>query len=185
MKNTLTATKLKTLLIVGMFLLFVIVGVGFSIGLTNIKEFAVDVSHTTTDASASNNQVTRLQELKTQLEKTQALVAKADNIAVPEANFQSQVITDLQRYATAADISIVDTSFPDAPSTPSSDSFSRKPVAISLRQPVSYAKLIRFLQLIEGSLPKMEVGTMKITRPNSPSGDNVIADNITLNVLVK
>lgn len=177
----LSATNVRTLLRVLLVLVILGSAGGFYFGLQQVRIAAVDVTHTSEDASASNAMVERLGELQAELVTTQALVQKADTMFIPAADYQGQVVTDLRRYADAAGISITNTSFGEAEVGGSATGETR-PVTISLAQPVPYTGLLRFLQLTEGSIPKMTVNGITVSRA---SGASVNVEPITLRISVK
>jgi len=184
-KSSLTATSLRSLLF---FLMVLTVGgvvAGFYFGLERVKEHAVEVSHTVADADASGKRVDELQRLKVALAQSESLVEKANKIFTTEDQYQSQALKDVQKYANDTGITISNTTFdtgtvtPDEsdPTQPTSSSHS---IVLTLDSPVSYAKLIQFLTLVEGNLPKMQVTSIDLQRPGSVSGDNVTTDTITI-----
>jgi len=182
MKIDLKATTARSLLIVLFVLILLGAGAGFYAGLSIVRESAIEVTHASEDASAGNNQVAGLQALQKQLEQTQMLVQKADTMFAPAADYQRSVLTDLGVYAAAAGITIVNTEFGEATPAPDSATGETRPVTITLAQPVSYVSLLRFLQLTEGSLPKITVTGVSI---GNIGGDRINVDPITLRISVK
>lgn len=182
----LTATSMRTLLRALLVVIIIAAIGGFYFGLQQVRVVAVDVTHTSEDASASNEMVERIAELQAELVKTRALVEKADTMFVPVANYQVQAVTDLRRYADASGISITETDFgePDVAANSTATGETR-PVTVTLAQPVTYASLVRFLQLTEGSLPKMTVNGIQITRSDTGNKDQVTVAPITLRISVK
>lgn len=184
MKGELKATTVRSLLTALLVLTILGACAGFYAGLRQVREIAVDVTHASQDASAGNNQVEELQELQVQLEKTRTLVQKADTMFVPLADYQGQVLTDLRAYASASGISITNTEFGDS-DVASATTGETRPVTITFAQPLSYSGLLRFLQLTEGSLPKITVNGVTVSRPSDASGDQVNVAPITLRISVK
>ncbi len=180
-KKALQATTLRKLLITLFILVILGIGGAFYFGLGLIREYAIEVTHSSEDAKASGGQIEDLQALQKQLEATQTLVGKANELFATEQTFQTQAITDLQRYASEAGVAITSTNFDQGDQPPQG---ARK-VTITLTEPVSYPNLIRFLTLIEGSIPKMQVTKLTTSRPTSPSGDTVSVDPIELNISVR
>jgi len=174
------------------FLAFVLVVVilgstaGFYYGLQVIKDYSLEVTHTTADASASATNIDQLSQLKQQLTDRQALVAKAENLFAKPGTYQTQALKDISKYASEAGVTIssIDSSSPDS-STGQAPAISNYSEVITLQSPVSFAKLLRFLDAIEGNLPKMQITGIAIDRPSSPSGDQVATDKITITVAVR
>ncbi len=68
------ATTLRGILIFFMIIVIGGAGAGFYFGLQMVRTYAVEVSHTTQDATASGTQFDQLQSLRQQLGQTQRLV---------------------------------------------------------------------------------------------------------------
>lgn len=181
-KKQFQATSLrKALVFIMVVVLFAAIG-GFYLGLQQIRTLAVDVSHATEDATASGAQVQQLQVLQGQLAQAQTLVDKADKIFITEAAYQSQAVKDLQKYAATAGISISNTDFTQPESNAGQPG---RIVTIQLSQPVSFSKLTYFIQLVEGSIPKMEISSLTVSRPAAPSGDEVNVESIGIRISVQ
>lgn len=176
------ATSLRKLLAFMMVVTLLAAAGGFYLGLQYIREYAVEVSHTTEDAAASGAQVDRLRVLQQQLNQAKALVDKADKIFASNGNYQSQAVKSLQRYANEAGVTISKTDFAQDEDAASSQT---RLVTIQLKQPVSYDKLVRFVQLVEGGIPKMQISDLTIGRTDNPSGDEVNVDSIGIRISVQ
>jgi Tfp pilus assembly protein PilO len=175
------ATSLRGLLIFLMILVLGASAAGFYLGLQYIREYAVEVSHVTQDAVASDSQVVELQKLRQQLAQTKKLVAKANQIFATPSNYQTKAVTDLERYADTSGVEIAGINFRGSVSATDQNA----ELAIALEQPVSYRQLIHFLQLIENSIPKMQVIEMSVSRPETPNGDNVRVGTIRIKMSVR
>ncbi len=178
-KSGMTATGLRGLLIFLMILVIAGSVAGFYYGLQMVREYAVEVSHTTQDAAASDNQFDQLQALRQQLAQTQQLVKKANQIFTTNAKYQSQAVTDFQAYAKKAGVTIDTITFPNEGSTSTT-----KVVSVTLEDPVEYKRLIHFLQLTETSLPKLQTTSLSISR-NTSNNDTVDVAAIKFNMSVK
>jgi len=182
------ATSTRNVLAFLMFVVIVGAVAGFYFGLQTIKTYALDVSHTVSDANASGKNVEQLSELKKALADREPLVAKANSLFASEATYQSQVLKDLQKYASDAGITISNTSFDKQsagdtapiPSVATSES-----VVVTVQSPVSYARLMKFLDALEGNLPKLQVTGVSLSRPTNATGDLVATDKITITVATR
>lgn len=174
----LKATSLRKGLAFLLVLTIIGVAAGFYYGLQQIRDYAVIASNKVADAEASGGQVEQLRQLQQTLEQSDELIAKADSIFATDANYQARAITDLERYASEAGIDIASTEFPTDATTPPST----RAVTVSLQQPLSYERLLRFLELVEGNLPKMQPTSLTIGRPTEPNGDQVTVSDITINI---
>jgi hypothetical protein len=148
----------------------------FYLGLSEIRTFAIEVNHSIADAAASNEQVQSLQTLKSQLTQSEALIAKANQMFATPENYQNQAVTDIRNYAAASGIAVAKTNF-DA-QVPGIN----PTVTVSLKAPVSYGKLIRFLDAIEGNVPKMQVSAITISHVNGGGADSVTVDDIKITI---
>lgn len=176
--SNLKATALRKGLAFMLILTLAGTAAGFYYGLQQIRTYAVEVSNKVADAEASGAQIEQLRQLQQTLQQSDALIAKADSIFATDASYQTQAITDLERYASVAGIDIASTEFPtDAPATPNA-----RTVTVSLAQPLSYERLLRFLELVEGNLPKMQPTSITVSRPDQPDGDAVVVSDITITI---
>lgn len=169
--------NLRTLLSI---LLIVIAGGGaaaFYFGNSIVGEFAVKVNHRLADAEASGKQIEELQMLKGQLTQSNSLVSKANLIFATPTNYQTDAIVDLERYAEAAELVITKT-------TPDNAQTGRYSITIQLQQPMSFSRLIGFLNNIEGNLPKMQVSSIKLG-PGSNGSNSVRTGDIKIDISVR
>ncbi|MFY9228085.1 MAG: hypothetical protein WAO28_02045 [Candidatus Microsaccharimonas sp.] len=156
------ATSVRGLLSFVVVLLILGIAGGFYLGLQKVREFSISVNHTVANADASGGSIDELQKLKQALAQSETLVNKANLVFSTEASYQSQALKDVQKYAGTFGITIKNTDFGGATSTVGARSF-----VITLQSPVDYAKLLQFLDAIEGNLPKMQVATISLNRPKT------------------
>jgi hypothetical protein len=177
MKKSMKASSLRSFLIVLIIILLLGVAGGFYLGFQQIKTFAIEVSHTAVDAEASGKQIEELQILKRELEAREDLVTKANKLFATEDSYQSQALSDVQRYARTFDVTILNTDFESDPRGAADNTF-----VITLESPVSYTKLLKFLDAIEGNLPKMQVTSVSIGRTSSGSANAVTTEAIKIGI---
>ena len=171
-----------------MFVVIAGAAAGFYFGLQTIRTYALDVSHTVSDANASGKNVEQLSELKQALADREPLVAKANSLFATEATYQSQVLKDLQKYASDAGITISNTSFDKqsaSDTAPIASAVTSESVVVTVSSPVSYARLMKFLDELEGNLPKLQVTGISLSRPANATGDLVATDKITITVATR
>jgi hypothetical protein len=168
---------LRTLL--GVLLAIVLLGGGavFYWGLGIVQNYSVDVNHRLADADASGKQIEELRVLKGQLAQSNSLVEKANRLFATPDNYQSRALADINKYADAAGLSIAKTSVDDAPQSHA--------IIVSLKQPVSYKKLITFLNNIEGNLPKMQISSISLGPTSSGGADTVQTGDIKIDISVR
>lgn len=190
MQATATRNILSCLLVV------VIIGsaVGFYFGLQLIKDYAIEVSHTVTDSKASDQNTAGLGQLKQELASSQELVTKAQQLFSTPATYQAQATKDITKYAEEAGIAIssIDSSSPSSESGSPRAGANGGPTSgegnaefVTIKSPVSYMNLLKFLDAIEGNLPKMQVTNITLGRPAGSSGDMVTTDKITITVATR
>lgn len=178
-KQKTTATSARKGFLVILLLVIIGIGAGFYYGLQMIRDYAIETTKKVADAGASGRQIEQLRQLQQTLQQSDALLIKADAIFATEANYRAKAITDLNRYAGAAGVTITSTEFPTPePASPPNV----RPATITLAQPVRYESLLRFLQLVEGNLPKMQPINLTISRPDQPNGTQVTVSTITINI---
>lgn len=151
----------------------------FYLGLNTVKDFSIQVNHTLKDADASSAQVTQLQLLKGQLSESESLIAKADSFYASPANYQAQASGDLKNYANQVGLSIASIDFDDPVTT------GNYSLSLTFKEPVNYSKLVQFLGLVEGNLPKLQVSTISLKHKPSGGADDVEVDTIKINVAVR
>jgi len=177
--QTLKPQSLRAVLV---FVLIIVIAGGlglFYLGLNEIRTFAVEVNHSVADAEASNGQVQALQTLKGQLAQSEALIAKANQMFATPASYQNQAITDTRNYAAATGISIAKIDF--EPVVPGIN----PTMTVSLKAPVSYKKLLQFLDNIEGNIPKMQVSSIGISHVNGGRSDSITVDDIKIMIATR
>jgi hypothetical protein len=190
MNKSMKATTARTLLSVLLTIAILGSAAGFYVGLGYVRQKALEVTQASEDASAGNTKVTDLKALQGRLASAQSLVSKADTMFVPVADYRAKAVNDLTAYAAVAGVTITNTSFSEPAEgsgigADSPNSGETRPVTITLAQPVSYAALMRFLQLTEGSLPKITVGSIGIRITTNRISDQVSVEPIILRVSVK
>jgi hypothetical protein len=179
------ATAFKKILIFFIFVVVIVTAAGFYYGLGEIKKLAIQVNNKVEDSKASGRQIDELRRLQQTLLQSDTLVQKANRMFSTEASFTSDVVRDLERYASVSGVTIVNRSFVETSEVQGVIDSNQLFIRISLAQPVSYASLLRFIQLIEGNIPKMQLNSLTIARPDQPSGDTVTVGEITIGVSVR
>ena len=178
------AVTVKKILSFTMILIIVGSAAGFYFGLQIIRSYALEVSRTVQDSNASGTNIEQLSSLKTALSEREALVAKAATLFATKNNYQSQSLKDVQKYANLAGLTISSTEF-DTPPTVGAPPAASQSVVVTLQNPISYSKLIKFLDAIEGNLPKMQVTGVNLSRPPSSTADTIVTDKITITVATR
>lgn len=137
-------------------------------------------------ASESSNNLAKAKNLQTYMELNKADIARAASI-VAEAKtyqYQNQIIEDVTRYAGMAGLSILEFNFPETKDSAQKTSLKSIRVDVTLKNPVEYTNLLRFLKYIEQNLTKMQISTISVT-PNSDNPKLIDSPIVGLEVYVK
>lgn len=171
---------------------------GFYFASQLLSAKALETDHIRTDASMSEDNLRKLQQLesllatrKSSVDRTRAFVG-----SMQDYSYQDKVVEDLVAYAALAgpDLKVTNLTFADPTKAPQGPAPKKKPVSIpgvkvlqataTLNTPVSYTSFTRFLRAIEQNLTKMQVTGVNIT----PDDDNprlISGPTIELQVYVR
>lgn len=196
-KLNLTPIKLRIILSVSMFLIVAVAVTVATLSYPFLRKSAVEVSHATLDASASQNNVRALEELKEKLEEDREVVSRANSIVAESKSYQyqDQIIGDLNNYASKAGVEITNIDFststaapspssttPAAPAPTAPSGVKSMQATVTLKNPINYLSLLRFLRSIEQNLTKMQVS--KVSLAKDASG-GVSSETLTIEVYVR
>lgn len=179
-KSKLTAVSLRGILATMIVLMIALAGVGFYFAQTWLRDYSKTVGQAVADSISTGNDIQNLQKLQGELEERQDTIAKASNLITSTQTYQSQSIQDLKTYAAISGVAISNFSFTTIGATTASGS-GGSGVTVTLSSPVPYTSLLKFLTLIEGNIPKMQVSSMSLGRI-AGSADSVKIDTITIEV---
>lgn len=195
--NGLTPTKLRIVLFASMVVLVIAAAIGFWFFKGWLTSFAQDVHSKSVAATVSSNDIANLQSLETQLEQDSVAVNRTKNIVADSKfyQYQNQIITDINAYAKSAGITISGYTFSSAGSSPGGSAASAATpssttapavaapagikttsVSITVKNPVDYKAVMRFIHAIELNLTKMQLTGISLAK-----GDN--ASSATINPL--
>lgn len=201
MKRPLTATGLRIILFVSLFSIAIFGGGLFWFTDERLKEVATDANHTVIDASASQTNIQTLQKIQKELADQKDVVERASSIVAESKSYQyqDQIINDLNNYAAKSGISItnIDFSASAAPTaatttpgaagaatpTPSINGVKSTSVSITLKNPIVYNNMIRFIKSIEQNLTKMQLSKISLAKDTASGG--VTSEVLTLEVYIR
>lgn len=203
--SSLTPVKLRLILAIGLFL---IAGVGagvFYFANKQLSTIADSVSHATADASASQHTLQTLQTIQSKLDTQKDAIQRANDIAASSQsyNYQNQIISDLNTYASRAGVTITNIDFSagsatggasgatstTTPTTPAAGATSAPAglktatVSVTLSSPVDYTKLLNFFNMLEQSIPKMQIAKVNLSK--SSDGGGVASDVLSIEVYIR
>lgn len=195
-----TATRLRLILSVSLFAILLITGGGFFYLNQQLQGYAVSVSHSVIDASASQNSVQTLQQVQQTLNDDKDIITKTSNIVADSKSYQyqDQIISDINGYAAAAGIGVLNIDFPSTSTAPTSGASSpaatQTPTAtpsgvkstsveVTLKNPISYDKFLQFVHATENNLTRMQI--QKISLSKGTGGTDISSDILTIQVYVR
>jgi hypothetical protein len=199
-KHPLTASGLRIIFLISLFILTLIGSALFWFTNERLKEFATDVNHTVVDASASQSNIQTLQKVQKELADQKDVVDRASSIVAESKSYQyqNQIINDLNDYAAKSGITITNIDFssgaapsaatmpksasPTAPVAPGINGVKSTSVSITLKNPVVYNNMIRFIKSIEQNLTKMQLSKVSLSK-NATGG--VSSEVLTLEVYIR
>lgn len=181
-KSKMTAVALRGILGTMIVIIIGLTGLGFYFAQNWLSDLAIDVSHTIADSTSSGNNIQALHKLQEELESRQDIISRANSLFTSKQTYQIQAVNDLTAYATATGISISNFTFPTTPTTTKSTTTDATTVVtLTLSNPVRYDSLIRFMQAIEGNLPKMQISSINLSRIEGDT-QSVKIDQLTIAV---
>ncbi len=176
--NKLTATSLRTVLIVALLVTIGATCYGFYKAQIWLTDYATTVGQTINSSKSGTMSPEGLASLEQALVNRQSSIEKAAAMTTSSANYQSQAISDLNIYAAKTNIIITDYSVADIASTNSTiGGVTSKYLKISLRNPIKMDSLLQFLSLIETNLPKMQLTGISLSQA---SGNMINIDPLTI-----
>jgi hypothetical protein len=194
----LTATMLRLVLCSLLFAIAIVAGIIITIMLDDqLKPFAVDVSHTVIDANASNDNVQKIQKIQKELANDKDAIDRASSIVADSQSYeyQDQIITDLNDYANRASIVITNIDFsagtaskgtttPAATPAPAGPTGVKStPISVTLKNPVVYDNLLRFIKSIEQNLTKMQIS--KVSLAKGAGSNDISSEVLTIEVYIR
>lgn len=194
-RTELTATTLRIILSASLFLIAAIGIVGFSYAKSYLKTVAIDTSHTVVDANASQDNLQTLQRIQKILAADQDVIARTNSIVADSQSYQyqDQIISDLNSYATKAGISITNLDFSaaatasptgsPATATPQPTGVKSTSVTVTLSNPVGYNNLLTFVRSVEQNLTKMQISRVSLSK--GIDKNTVTSDALTIEVYIK
>jgi hypothetical protein len=182
----LTAVKFRLGLVVFLVLASVATVALFAFGYQSIKDFGVEVSRRQADATASEDSVGSLQRLQLELQKLSGVTSKLNDLrstnSLPQFDTERSIRTLAVTFVNGGGSgSTGGTTQGSAggtqPSTPATGGANSK-ITFEFAQSLSYTDLIRFLDAIETSTPKLFIDG--ITIPAGSSRQSINPGVITL-----
>ncbi len=198
----LTPTRLRIVLVATILLLVAIAGAGYWFVYGQLTSFAQEVSKEAVEANASANDLRNLQQLENRLKEEAVAITRTKNIVAESQSYQyqDQIIKDLSLYAKTAGVAISGYSFDSVGATTAAPAPAPAPgttalpaipaglktssISVTLKTPVNYKALMRFVHAIELNLTKMQLTGISITQ--TPENKETVSVNpLTIEVYIK
>jgi len=195
-----TPTSLRLILSITIVLMVAVSAVGFWFFRNALASYAADVDKAAKEATASSSDIANLQQLQKQLEQDSVAVNRAKNIVADSKSYQyqNQIISDLNTYAKASGVTIsgynfttdTPTSGGSAAATPASPQpltpagLKSTSVSVTVKTPVDYKAIMKFIHSIEINLTKMQLTGISLTRA-ADNGNQVTTNPLTIEVYIR
>lgn len=192
-KRHLSATDLRLILSIGLFLTLTGMAAGFYFTFTALQPVAESTAKIQSEAKLSDAKVQGLISTEKELKDYSTAIRKSELILADPNNYQSQVIDSLTRFASIAEVSITSFTFqedntsstsgqpsasadqasqaeaPEQPATDGSSSLKSIRTTIQLNEATTYQKLLHFIYLVEHNITRMQISSLSLA-PGSENG---------------
>lgn len=195
---SLTATRLRIILTISL-LLIEALAIFFVVNADKtLKSYASEVQQVGANAEASRNNIQTLQKVQQELLANKDTIERTNDIVADSKSYQyqDQIITDLNDYAKRAGITVTNLDFlaattsPTAPGATAPSTTAPVPtgvkstsVSVTLKNPVPYEGLLRFVKSIEENLTKMQISRIGLSK--DPTTGGVTSEVLTIEVYIR
>lgn len=177
----LTAVQLRPILIILLFLIISLGVAGFLYANQQLSTYAAEVGKREADANASEDSVTVLKSIESQLETYSDAIDDAANLTIKTELPQFQAVEAIQRLSERAQIEPRSITFGGANTGAEIAPGSAQPtpaatpptgtngvdITVQLPDTISIERYLQFLALIENTTPKMQVKDINLTGAES------------------
>ncbi|MFZ2544677.1 MAG: hypothetical protein WAW80_01745 [Candidatus Saccharimonadales bacterium] len=198
-----TAVQLQIILLVSIILLTLVTVIIFLYFRSQLVSYATQVQEDNAKAATSSSDVIKLKNLKKELEDNQVAVNRTKSIAADskQYQYQNQIIEEVMAYAKKANITLGGLTFnsdpavaaPAIPATAASPTaeatspagLKTVSVTVSIKSPVNYESVIKFIHYIEVNLTKMQISGVSLAKSGNDKSLDVNVDPITIEVYTR
>ena len=201
------AVNLRLILSVSLVLFVAVAAMIVYLANTQLREVATIASNKAADATASDDAVFTLERIQKKLNEEKGTIERVNSIVADSQSYQyqNQIISDLNDYASKASITITNLDFsagnttastpgapsPALPATPdaaavapaTTGGLKSTSVSVTLANPVNYNNLLRFIRLIEQNLTKMQISKVNLTK--EADATEVNTETFTIDVYIR
>ncbi len=198
----LSATGLRIVLFVSMFLLVALGSVAFWFGCQQLTKYSLEVSSVNAQVASSTENLATLKKLEAYLATNNDAVNRAKGVVAESTSYQYQdkIIEDINTYARRAGIGIAGYSFAGGgaagaattPSASTADTAAPTPtatglkstnVSVTLKSGTSYESIMRFIHFIEQNLTKMQLSGVSLAKDQQTN--EVTSNALTIEVYTR
>ena len=191
----LTPAKLRGVLVT-VFVALIIIGVViFMLGYQQINIYSLAAQETAQQAAASSSTVHNLKLIQQELAQKSDIVDRASQLVAASQSYkyQDQIIQDINSYAKAAGLSLDNITFEDASATTATTATAALPAGIkmttataTLKNPVNYYKLLRFLHSLEQGVFKMSITSIDLSKGATTGGlEDITSSPVKIEVYIR
>lgn len=204
-----TASRLRAVLLVGVFLAVAGTAAGFWFSYKSLNEYATSISKLNADSQSGDSNIQTLRKLRTELDARQDVVADARALVADNATYADRAVGDISRIARESGVEITgfefsDSTTPDAGSaapssapTPSATApggaalpqagvaptgVTKKTITVAIKSPIKYSNLLNFISKIESNELKLQIATVSMTKDKD---DLVATQSFVIGVYVR
>lgn len=205
MNGSMTAARLRLILIVVIFLVIAAVAGGFLFAHRSLTGYAAQISQLNADADSGDQNIATLRTLENRLDMERATIESARSVVADNATFAERVVSDITRIAAQSGVTITSLEYVDSgtpssgssaapaptPTTPSAPGqatttaptgINKKSISVAVESPIDYTKLMTFIRNIEANRLKLQISTVSLTKED---GNKVGTQSFSIGAYVR
>lgn len=182
MKQSLTAQKLRIILFVVMLAIVAGTAGGFMYAKSGLDEYANAISQLNADALSGDSNIQTLRGLKSTLDSEEETIRQAQSVVATSTDYADKVISNITDIASSSGVTVTSIEFVDNTTTsttgqaqsttgtaPAANSGSapgvtKKSISVSIKTPLDYSTLLKFLGALESNDLKMQLTSLNLTK---------------------
>lgn len=180
------ATSLRTTLVILAAVMVAILFVGFYYAQSWLDSYAADINRASAILASKDNIQTQ-SELRSELARLKPSINKTNALLVPYGSYLATLAPDINKYASATGITITEISpsqLPDGALMSNVIDSQTRYLKITLKNPVPFGNLIKFIKALETNIPKMRLTGITLTH-NDSDGGSISVGPIVVEVYTK
>lgn len=198
-----TAQKLRIVLFIVMIAIVALAAGGFMYAKSGLDSYATTISQLNADAESGDSNIQTLRKLKTTLDEERTTIERARSVVASSSDYADKVISNISSIASQSGVTITSIEFTDNASAAGTASgaaqtaqgtttapaatgapagLTKKSVLVSIKTPLDYDTLMRFIGAIESNTLKMQLTGLTLT---ADSNGQVTTQALTIEVYVR